>query len=188
MAHKAYPRAIQLADVLEVIADAIPNEMALITNEVAFTYAQLDERATRLANHLSSIGIRRGEHVGIHAQNCHEWVESFYACCKIGAVPVNVNYRYVEAELRYLYDNSDCVAVIAAPEYVSAIDEVRDGAPAGPPRAPRPDHEPVDHAAVAVARAAVLDGHEHVGDRARGGDRSRPPPPPPMSTARISAS
>ena len=122
-------RHIQLADVLEVIADAIPNEPALITNEVDFTYAQLDERVTRLANHLRSIGVRRGEHVGIHAQNCHEWVEGFYACAKISAVPVNVNYRYVEAELRYLYDNSDCVAVIAAPEYVRAIDDVRDALP-----------------------------------------------------------
>ena len=92
-------RHIQLGDVLEVIADAIPNEPALITNEVYFTYAQLDERVTRLANHLRSIGIRRGEHVGVHAQNCHEWVEAFYACAKISAVPVNVNYRYVEAEL-----------------------------------------------------------------------------------------
>lgn len=122
-------KSLQLADVFEVIADAIPNEPALITNEVSFTYAQLDDRITRLANHLASLGIRRGEHVGIHAQNCHEWVESFYACAKIGAVAVNVNYRYVEAELRYLYDNADCVAVIAAPEYVRAIDDVRDALP-----------------------------------------------------------
>ena len=122
-------RHIQLGDVLEVIADAIPNEPALITNEVNFTYAQLDERVTRLANHLRSIGIRRGEHVGVHAQNCHEWVEAFYACAKISAVPVNVNYRYVEAELRYLYDNADCVAVIVAPEYVDAVNDVRDALP-----------------------------------------------------------
>lgn len=122
-------RAIQLGDVLEVIADAIPNEMALITNEVAYTYAHLDDRVTRLANHLTSLGVKRGEHVGVHAQNCHEWVESFFACAKIGAAAVNVNYRYVEAELRYLYDNADCVAVISAPEYVSAIEQVRDALP-----------------------------------------------------------
>lgn len=122
-------RSIQLADVFEEIADAIPHEPALITNEVSYTYAQLDDRATRLANHLMSLGIVRGEHVGIHAQNCHEWVESFYACAKIGAVAVNVNYRYVESELRYLYDNADCVAVIAAAEYLPAIDEVRDVLP-----------------------------------------------------------
>ncbi len=122
-------RCLQLADVFEAIADAIPDEPALITNEVTFTFAQLDERITRLANHLLSLGMKRGEHVGIHAQNCHEWVESFYACAKIGAVAVNVNYRYVEAELRYLYDNADCVAVIVAPEYVSAIEDVRDALP-----------------------------------------------------------
>jgi acyl-CoA synthetase (AMP-forming)/AMP-acid ligase II len=122
-------RCLQIADVFEVIADAIPNEPALITNEVSFTFAELDDRITRLANHLLSLGIKRGEHVGIHAQNCHEWVESFYACAKIGAVSVNVNYRYVEAELRYLYDNADCVAVIAAPEYVAAIEDVRDALP-----------------------------------------------------------
>ena len=129
MAHQIHPRSIQLGDVIEVIADAIPDEMALITNEVAFTYAQLDERATRLANHLMSIGVRRGEHVGIHAQNCHQWVEAFFACAKIGVAAVNVNYRYVEAELRYLYDNADCVAVIAAPEYVADIGNVRDALP-----------------------------------------------------------
>ena len=112
MAHRTYPRAVQLADVLEVIADAIPDEMGLITNEVAYTYAQLDERATRLANHLTSLGIRRGEHVGIHAQNCHEWVESFYACCKIGAVPVNVNYRYVAEELAYLFSTLELRALV----------------------------------------------------------------------------
>ena len=129
MAHKVYPRSIQLGDVLEVVADAIPHEMALITNEVQFTYSQLDERATRLANHLLSIGIKSGEHIGVHAQNCHQWVEAFYACAKISAVAVNVNYRYVAAELRYLYDNADCVAVITAPEYVDAINDVRDALP-----------------------------------------------------------
>ncbi|MEY3796004.1 MAG: hypothetical protein RLZZ170_18, partial [Actinomycetota bacterium] len=129
MAHKTYPRSIQLGDLFEVIADAIPNEPALITNDVKFTFAELDERITRLANHLLSIGIKRGEHVGVHAQNTHEWVEAFYACAKISAVAVNVNYRYVAAELRYLYDNADCVAVIAEPEYLSAINDVRDALP-----------------------------------------------------------
>lgn len=129
MAHKTYPRSIQLGDLIEVIADAIPNEPALITNDVKFTFAELDERITRLANHLLSIGIKRGEHVGVHAQNTHEWVEAFYACAKISAVAINVNYRYVAAELRYLYDNADCVAVIADPEYLSAINDVRDALP-----------------------------------------------------------
>jgi 3-oxocholest-4-en-26-oate---CoA ligase len=112
---------------IEVVADAIPNLPAVITSDAEYTYAELDERATRLANHLANQGIGAGDHVGVHAMNCIEWVEAFYACFKIRAVPINVNYRYVEAELRYLYDNAECVAIIEAPEYSTAIDAVADG-------------------------------------------------------------
>ncbi len=122
-------RHFQLADVFEIVADAIPDRPALITDDRELTYRELDERATRLANHLAGVGVRPGEHVGIHAANCTEWVESFYACCKISAVPINVNFRYVEAELRYLYDNADCVAVIVGEEFTGAVDAVRDALP-----------------------------------------------------------
>jgi 3-oxocholest-4-en-26-oate---CoA ligase len=114
-------RTYNLADLFEIVVDAAPDRLALITGEGTYTYAQLDERATRLANHLVSIGISRGEHVGIHATNCAEWVEAFYACCKISAVAVNVNFRYVEAELTYLYGNSNCVLTIVAPEFSDVV-------------------------------------------------------------------
>ncbi len=119
-------RHIQLADILETLADTVPDRIALIAGDVTQTFAQLDERATRLANHMAANGITAGDRVGVHAMNCAEWVEAFYACFKIRAVPVNINYRYVEAELRYLYENSGCVAVIASPEYAEAVEAVRD--------------------------------------------------------------
>ena len=122
-------RHLQLADAFEIVADAIADRPALITDDREMTYRELDERATRLANHLTSVGITRGEHVGIHAANCAEWVEAFYACSKISAVAINVNFRYVEAELRYLYDNAECVAVIVGSEFASALDAVSDALP-----------------------------------------------------------
>lgn len=122
-------RHIHLGDLIEMLADATPDRRALVTAEAERTYAELDERATRFANHLSANGVNAGDHVGIHAMNCAEWVEAFYGCFKLRAVPVNVNYRYVESELRYLYDNSDCVAVVVAPEYVDAVDAVSDALP-----------------------------------------------------------
>lgn len=125
----ALRRHLQLGDLIEVLADAIGDRPALITHETELTYAQLDERATRLANHLAAVGVGPDDRVGIHAMNCPEWVEAFYACAKIRAAAVNVNYRYVAAELRYLYDNADCVAVIAAPEYRDVLDEVADALP-----------------------------------------------------------
>lgn len=119
-------RQLQIADVLEVMADTVGSRLAVVAGDDQRTFAQLDERATRLANHLAAVGVGAGDHVGIHARNCIEWVESYYACFKLRAVPVNINYRYLEAELRYLYDNSDCVAVIVAPEYVEAVEAVHD--------------------------------------------------------------
>ena len=122
-------RVFQLADVWEAVCDAIPDAPAVITEDAEYSWRQLDDRANRLANHLTAQGVGRGDHVAIHAMNCIEWVESFYALVKLGAVPINVNYRYVEAELRYIYDNAEVVAVIVGAEYVPAVDAVRDVLP-----------------------------------------------------------
>ncbi len=122
-------RSVNLADIIEVVADAVPDRPALITDEIERTYGELDERATRLANHLAANGVGKDDHVAIHAMNSAEWVEGFYACFKLRAVPINVNYRYVEAELRYLYDNADCVAVIVQPQFLPAVEAIRDTLP-----------------------------------------------------------
>ena len=63
------------------------------------TYAEMEERANRLAHHLAAHGIGPGDHVGIYAYNSVEWVETLWAVFKIRAVWVNINYRYVEDEL-----------------------------------------------------------------------------------------
>ena len=55
-----------------------------------------------------------GDHVGILATNCIEWVEAAFAAYKLRASVVNINYRYVEDELRYLFANSDVVACVFA--------------------------------------------------------------------------
>ena len=117
-------RTFNLADLFEVIADAVPHRTAVVAGEQRLTYRELDDRATRLANHLHANGVNKGDHVAIHAMNCAEWVEAFFACFKLSAVPINVNYRYVEAELRYLYDNADSIAVIVEPQFRERLDAV----------------------------------------------------------------
>jgi thiamine pyrophosphokinase len=46
----------------------------------------------------------------MYLQNSIEYIEALVACLKIRAVPINVNFRYVEEELRYLLDDADVVA------------------------------------------------------------------------------
>ena len=73
----------------------------------------MEERANRLAHHLAAQrGRRPGDHVGIYALNSVEWVETAWAVFKLRAVWININYRYVEDELRYLFTNADLVALV----------------------------------------------------------------------------
>jgi len=112
---------VTIADVLEAMADAVPERVAVATIDRDYTYAEIDERSTRLARHLVSLGIQPGDHVGVHSANRIEWVDAFYGCLKARAVPININYKYLHEELAYLYDNADCVATIVAPEHVEAL-------------------------------------------------------------------
>ena len=115
------PRPINLADVLEAMADAVPDRTAIATLDRDWTFAEIDDRSTRLANRLIGLGIRPGDHVAVHATNRIEWVDALYGCFKARAVPININFKYLHDELAYLYDNADCVAAIIAPEYVDAV-------------------------------------------------------------------
>ncbi len=117
-------RPITLADVIEVMADAVPDRIAVATIDRDCTYAEIDDRSTRLANHLVSLGISPGDHVAVHSINRIEWVDAFYGCLKARAVPINVNYKYLHDELAYLYGNADCVAAIVAPENLAAVREI----------------------------------------------------------------
>ena len=118
-------RPINLADILEAMADAVPERAAIITIDRAWSFAEIDERATRLAQHLSTMGVRPGDHVAVHAPNRIEWVDALYGCLKARAVPININFKYLHDELAHLYDNADCVAAIVAPEYVDRVVALR---------------------------------------------------------------
>ncbi|MBM4335165.1 MAG: acyl-CoA synthetase [Deltaproteobacteria bacterium] len=118
-----------LADLFESSVDAFPDREYLVAEGKRRTYAQMDERANRLAHHLRAQGVRPGDHVGIYAYNSVEWVEALWAIFKLRAVWININYRYVEDELRYLFDNADLVGLIYAREFAPRIAGVRDALP-----------------------------------------------------------
>lgn len=118
-----------LADLFELSADAFPDREALIFEDDRFTYRELDARMNRIAHHLESAGIGPGDHVGIYSLNNNQWVETMYACYKIRAIPVNINFRYVEAELLYLFDNADLVALVYQRQFADRIAAVSDDVP-----------------------------------------------------------
>jgi len=101
-----------LADLFEAAADAFPDREYIVAEGRRVTYAHMEVRANRLAHHLAAAGVGRGDHVGIYALNSVEWVETAWAVFKLRAVWININFRYVEDELRYLFSNADLVALV----------------------------------------------------------------------------
>src|SRR4051812_16580793 len=122
-------RHYNFADLFELAADKVPDRIAIIDKRRQITYRELDERATRFAHALLDAGVQAGDHVGVLATNCIEWVEAMYAIYKIRARVVNVNFRYVEEEMRYLFDNSDLVALVYQREYGPIVAAARDAQP-----------------------------------------------------------
>ena len=123
-------KAFNLADLFELVAEKVPDRDALVCGEHRATFAQLDQRANQMAHYLSSHGVGPGAHVGLYMYNCNEYLEGMMACFKLRAVPINVNYRYVQEELSYIFDNSDMVACIHHREFSPHIAEIRADAPA----------------------------------------------------------
>jgi acyl-CoA synthetase (AMP-forming)/AMP-acid ligase II len=114
-----------LADLFESVVDTVPEREALVCGDRRLTFADLDARANRLAHHLAASGVGAGDHVGVQLYNGLEYVETLLACLKLRAVPININYRYVAAELAYLYDDADLVALVVDPEFAERAAEAR---------------------------------------------------------------
>ena len=106
-----------LADLFEAAVDAYPEREYLVADGERRTYAEMEARANRLAHHLAAQGIGPGDHVGIYAYNSVEWVETAWAVFKLRAIWININYRYVEDELRYLLKNADLKALVYQREF-----------------------------------------------------------------------
>ena len=118
-----------LADLWERVADTVPDHEALVCGDTRLTYAQVDDRVDRLAHFLTGLGIGPGDHVALYLQNGVEYLEGMLAAFKIRAVPVNVNYRYVEEELRYLLNDADAKAVIFHREFAPKLAAIRELVP-----------------------------------------------------------
>jgi len=126
----------------EEVASAIPDRELLVWRDRRFTYGEIAERSRRLAAYLHGrgLGVRRErtdlgghesgqDHVALYLHNGNEYLEGMLGCFKSRTVPINVNYRYVEDELRYLFQNSGSVAVVYHAVFAPRVASVRDVLP-----------------------------------------------------------
>ncbi len=113
--------ALNIADLFEHAVDAAPDNLALKVGDRVATYADLERDSNRLAHFLASRGVKPGDHVAIYSKNSIEHVIAVLATVKLRATTINVNYRYVEGELDYLFENADVVALLFERTYADLV-------------------------------------------------------------------
>ncbi len=113
------------AEFLTISAAVVPDREALVAGDRRISYAEMQARVNRLANALQSMGVGRGSAVAVMAVNCPQYVETYYACAKVGAVFVPLNYRAKREELDYMVNASESRALFVGERYLDLVSGLR---------------------------------------------------------------
>ena len=117
------------ADVFETVAALVPDNIALVNGEVRRTWREYEDRGARVARALADAGLGPDSKVGLYGYNSNEYLEAQFGVFKLRAIPVNVNYRYVEHELLYLLENADAEAIVFDAQFAPRLAAIRDRLP-----------------------------------------------------------
>lgn len=123
-------RRLVLGEMLARNARRSPDTVALVFGDTHVTFSEFDLRVNRLANALASRGVTPGDKVAVLMYNRLELLESYFACQKLGAAAVPVNFRLTAPELAYIFDNSDASVVLTDPELAPLAVEAAGSVPA----------------------------------------------------------
>jgi fatty-acyl-CoA synthase len=104
---------LDVGEIVSVQARLAPGRVAAKDSRRSVTYAQLDERANRLANAFAGLGLAPGDRAAVYAHNCLEWMELYTACARSGVVAVPVNFRLAAPEVQYVLEDSGAKALFA---------------------------------------------------------------------------
>ena len=118
-----------LADCFDAVTEILGAEDALIQGANRRSWSQLERRARNLAAWMLERGVSHQGKLAIYTYNHPAYMESVYAGFKAAMVPVNVNYRYREEELRYLLENADAEVVVVHEDFAPTLARIRDRLP-----------------------------------------------------------
>lgn len=106
-------------------AGLYPHKTAVIQGDTRISFAQFNERVNRLANGILGLGAAKGDRVAILHQNCHQYIELYFALAKIGTPAVPLNYRYNPKEISYVVQDSGAKMIFFGKEYLSTIEALQ---------------------------------------------------------------
>ncbi len=117
---------MHMGTVLKMHARHFPEKLGCQDKFKSFTFKEWNERACRLANALTDMGVGYQDRVAMIAYNRVEWMEFYAACAKGGQIAVPVLFRLAPPEIEYVVNHSDAKALIVEEPFVEAINGIRD--------------------------------------------------------------
>ena len=153
---------VSFGTIWEAIARDLPDAVAISEPARDYTFAEFEDRAARLATALAAAGIGPGDKVACYLYNGAPYLETMFAAFKVGAVPVNANYRYTKDELTALLADADAAALVFSGDLAANVVHAVSTLPslrllvrhAAIVRRVVFDHRP--------ARVVLLDGRQHI--------------------------
>lgn len=115
-----------VGDIARLNAKRYPDKKAVIMDNEYLTFRQLNNLSNQLAHGLMSLGMVRGDRVGLLAFNCLEYPVVDYAVAKCGGILVPINFRYKKDELIYVVNNCSPKILFYGPEFSSIVDDAKD--------------------------------------------------------------
>ena len=117
------------ASLWEALADAQPDQIAVVLGDEEIRWRDLDDNAARLASVFATHGVSQGSRVAQLLYNDAAYLESVYALFKLRATPVNVNYRYLVNEVAYILNNSEAEVLVYHASLADRVEGLRELVP-----------------------------------------------------------
>jgi acyl-CoA synthetase (AMP-forming)/AMP-acid ligase II len=118
-----------LGDMLRVNAAKFPDKIAVKDENRSLTFRELNERASRLANAMRTLGLRTGDRVACLLYNNVEYMEIYAACAKTGIICATINFRFIGPEVKYIIEDSGSRLVFVGSDFINLSDEVKPDLP-----------------------------------------------------------
>ena len=107
------------------IANAIcPDRDCIVFERKRWTYAQINEQVNQLVNALTRLGVEKSDRIGMLHVNCNQYIETYYAAAKLGAIFVPLNFRAKADELAYMIGNAEVKVLFVGSRYLDIVNTI----------------------------------------------------------------
>src|SRR4029453_10011035 len=116
---------LSVSDAIAAHATLFPRRTATRDSARTLTFADWDDRATRLANGLLGLGLAKGDRVALLAYNCVEWMGLYGAIAPAGLLAVHINFRLLGTEIAYIVSHSESRAIVVQEDLRDRVEPIR---------------------------------------------------------------